>query len=288
METYKESELILRPDGSIYHLGLRPDQVADTVIIVGDQYRVEVISNYFDHVEHKMQNREFVTHTGFYNHKRITVLSTGIGPDNIDIVINELDALKNIDFTTRKNQPEKKSIEIFRIGTSGALQEDIPVDSVVASAFSLGLDGLIHFYKNQNIIDKENTDRFIKESKWPSILNTPYIIPANQHLLNTFGEGFYKGVTITAPGFYAPQGRNLRLQSAFSDLNEKLEKFEIPPYKVRNFEMETSAFYGLAHLLGHKPLTLCVIIANRKRKEFSKNYKASVDKLIRQFLDQLV
>ena len=288
MRKIEESELIVNPDGSIYHLHITPEQLADNIIVVGDPGRVETISQYFDVVEHKVYNREFVTHTGMYKGKRLTVLATGIGTDNIDIVMNELDALVNIDLTTRTVKDTHKSLNIVRLGTSGALQEHIPVDSFVFSSYGLGLDGLLNFYKDRDsVIDKEMTDEFYKFSNWDKDLTKPYIVKASEELETIISEGMFKGITATAPGFYGPQGRVLRLELRKPDINSSLESFKYNGLSVTNFEMETSALYGLGKMLGHQTATVCAIIANRYNKTYSEDYKVTVEKLIELLLDRL-
>lgn len=285
---YKESELILNPDGSLYHIRLRPEHIAPTVIVVGDQYRVEVISKYFDKIEHKISSREFVTHTGMLNGKRITVLSTGIGTDNIDIVINELDAAINIDLENRVAKEKHTSLDIIRLGTSGALQADIEVDTFVASAYGLGLDGLLHFYTHpESLIEKELTDAFVSQTGWSTKLPHPYIVKASDALLQKVASDLRTGITATASGFFGPQGRELRIPLAFPELNEKIESFSFQQHRITNFEMETSALYALGTMLGHNTLTVCDIIANRVSRTYSKDYKKSVEKLIQYVLEKL-
>jgi len=288
MRRIEESELIINPNGSIYHLNLLPEHIAEDIIVVGDPQRVEIISNYFDSVEVKIYNREFVTHTGHLNGKRLTVLATGIGTDNIDIVMNELDALVNIDLKTRQVNSHHKKLNIIRLGTSGALQKDIPVDSFVFSSYGLGLDGLLNYYKGGNqIIEKEMTNKFIDFSNWDEALSKPYIVKASSVLEDKISRGMYKGITATAPGFYGPQGRILRLELANPNINKSLEDFNFNNHLITNFEMETSAIYGLGKLLGHKTATVCAIIANRYSKTYSKDHKKTVVKLIETLLDRL-
>ena len=288
MKKIAESELILNPDGSIYHLKLRPEHISENIIFVGDQGRVETISKHFSNIECKIQNREFLTHTGTYNGKRITALSTGLGPDNIDIVLNELDALVNIDLQKREIKDNKTSLNIVRLGTSGALQGDIPVDNYVMSEYGLGFDGLLNFYQtDKKIFTDEITDAFIKHTEWDSKLARPYTIKASELLMNKLGEGFFKGITATASGFYGPQGRQLRIIPADPFLNEKMETFNFNGNRITNFEMETSALYGLGAMLGHNTLTVCAIIANRISKQFSKDYHPAVEKLIQTILDRI-
>ncbi len=284
-----ESELIINPDGSIYHLHLHPENIADDIILVGDPGRVEVISKYFDRVEFKMANREIHTHTGYIGNKRISVLSTGMGTDNLDIVINELDAICNIDLKTRIPKDTHRSLNLYRLGTSGSLQPDIPVDTFLASSYGVGIDGLLWFYKQvEEVIDKEMTEAFLKDTHWPADLPKAYIVPGSEQLLSTVGKEFRKGITATAPGFFGPQGRVLRMPLAFPDLNERISSFSYKGQKLTNFEMETSALYGLSRALGHDAMTVCAIIANRERKEYSIDYKKTVIKLIEALLDKLV
>jgi uridine phosphorylase len=274
------SELILNTDGSVYHLKIKPENLADTIILVGDPERVEMVSDYFDEVEFKGQNREIKTHTGSLNKKRLTVMSTGMGVDNIDIVLNELDALVNIDLTTRTIKPQHKTLTLFRLGTSGGLQPDIPPNAFILSEYGLGLDGVLRYYQNaEKVIDGEITDTFISQSSWPSDLPKPYAVRSSETLFNLFKDHFLTGITATAPGFYAPQGRELRLPLAFPDINEKLQNFSFQNKKIVNFEMETSALYGLSKLLNHKALTMCVAIANRKNHNFNQDYKTAIKKL---------
>ncbi len=288
MNRIGESELIINADGSIFHLHLKPENLADNVILVGDQGRVEMVSKYFDNIEFKIQNREFKTHTGTYNGQRISVLSTGIGTDNIDIVVNELDALVNIDLKNRIPKKEHKSLNLIRIGTSGALQGDIPVDTPVVSETSIGFDGLLNFYAGRDKMgNKELENAFIKYTNWDKRLTIPYFVDASKNLVEKIGKGMIKGMTISAPGFYGPQGRELRLKVIDPDLNQKITDFEFNSRKITNFEMESSAIAGLSILLGHNALTICSIIANRLRKEYSQNYKVGVDKLVKTVLDRL-
>jgi uridine phosphorylase len=282
------SELILNPDGSIFHLHLLPSQIADTIIVVGDQGRVETVSKHFDKIECKVSNREFTTHTGIYKGKRLSVLSTGIGTDNIDIVLNELDALVNIDLQTREIKAQKTSLNIVRIGTSGALQGDIPVDSFIASSHGMGLDGLLNYYAGMPDCDVPAiAEAFMKHSGWLKGMPYPYTVKASDKLLNQLAYDLTKGITATAPGFYGPQGRELRMKPALPDLNEKLGSFRFENHRVTNFEMETSALYGLGKLLGHECCTICAIIANRVLKGYSKDYKSAIEKLIVLVLERL-
>jgi Uridine phosphorylase len=288
MEKIKESELVLQPNGNIYHLNLSPENLAHNIIVVGDPGRVPVVSKYFDKIEFQTHNREMHTHTGIFNNKRITVLSTGMGTDNLDIVINELDALVNIDLKERTIKEKHTSLNIVRLGTSGALQADIPVDSLVMSTHGLGLDGLLNFYKDENgIIDKVLTEAFIRQTGWDPNLAKPYVVKCSETLENKMGDGLLKGITATASGFYGPQGRELRLKLAHPDMNEKIENFEFNGHKIVNFEMETSALYGLSALLGHHALTICAIIANRVIKQFSNDHEKIIENLIQLVLQRL-
>ncbi|MDP2424126.1 MAG: nucleoside phosphorylase [Bacteroidales bacterium] len=288
MARLEESELILNDDGSIYHLRLRPEHLADNIIVVGDPQRVEIISRHFDSVEFRIQNREIITHTGYYNHKRLTVLSTGMGTDNIDIVINELDALVNIDLQSREIKKELKSLNIIRLGTSGAIQPEIPLNAFVMSEYGIGLDGLMHFYNTDHpLFNHPMNEAFIAQTHWPSNLPSPYAVSGSDYLKQKLGDGFICGITATAPGFYGPQGRKLRLDLGLHDLNQRLETFSFDGLKISNFEMETSALYGLSALLGHNALTICVAIANRHKKEYNKDYKKFMEQLILIALERL-
>jgi uridine phosphorylase len=283
-----ETELILNPNGSVYHLQLLPENIAENIIIVGDQGRVETVSHFLDTIDFKVQNREFVTHTGTYNGKRIMVISSGIGTDNIDILINELDAAVNIDLKTRMIKKERVSLNIVRIGTSGALQQDIPVDNFVVSTHGLGFDGLLNYYLDlPEINDNEVSEAFIKQTNWDKNLPFPYAVKGSEMLINKIGFDLIKGITATAPGFYGPQGRKLRLTPWVEDFNQQLTDFKYKENRITNFEMETSALYGLGALLGHQTCTVCTIIANRVAKKYSQNYHASVEQLIQLVLERL-
>lgn len=285
----KESELILNPDGSIYHLNLRPEQVADTIILVGDPNRVPRVSAYFDTIEFSTQKREFCTHTGTYKGKRLTALSTGIGPDNIDIVINELDALFNIDLHTRKPKEQLTSLNIVRFGTSGSLQADIPVDSFVLSSHGLGMDNMLHAYKDApNVREIAMEDAFMAHTQWNTDKGRPYIVGCGETLKQRLlTDKVFEGITGTAPGFYGPQGRMLRLPVQDPTLNDKLHSFNYKGYRMTNLEMETSAIYGLSKLLGHQAVSLNAIIANRAAGTFTKDTKKVVENLIVYGLEQL-
>lgn len=281
------SELIINPDGSVYHLSLLPQDIADTILLVGDPGRVEMISGMFDKIEVKKQNREFITHTGTYKGKRVTVMSSGIGTDNIDIVINELDALVNFDLSTREIKEKKTSLTFIRLGTSGALQEDIPVHTFVRSDMAIGFDGLLNFYRDRNSISDIGIEKAFKEHvNWNELLPSPYFVKSCERLASKF-PSCYSGLTISAPGFFGPQGRVLRLPIVDADINSKITSFRYQNLKISNYEMESSALYGLSKLLGHHALTICTIIANRLRKEYSKDYKVYVKKMVEMTLDTL-
>lgn len=283
----QESELILNPDGSVYHLNLKPEHISDTIIFVGDQDRVEKITKHFDSIEFTTQKREFKTQTGTYKGKRLSVISTGIGPDNIDIVLNELDALVNIDLKTRQPKENLTSLNIVRVGTSGSLQADIPVDSFLMSSHALDLNGMLHFYQIDNISNPEIEDAFINFTNWDSKKARPIIINNSKALEKQFeGPNIFKGMTATAGGFYGPQGRVLRLPLFDADLNQKMDTFNHDGFRVTNLEMETSVIYGLSKLLGHNALSLNAIIANRANGTFSKDPKKVVENLIEYTLDK--
>lgn len=286
MSRIAESELIINPRGAVYHLDLKPDELGGTVITVGDPDRVKEVSKYFDSIEVKQQHREFISHTGYVNKKRLTVLSSGIGPDNIDIVINELDALVNIDFNTRRIKDKLTALNIIRIGTSGSLQADIPVDSFVASTHGLGVDNLLNFYRHeQNDEEKLLLQSFVTHTQMHGQMSYPYVSSAAGSLIKHFGRDFNHGITVTCPGFYGPQGRVLRLGIRNPDLINRLTDFRFGQHRITNFEMETSAIYGLGKLLGHNCLAVNAIVANRVVQEFSKDGKAAVEKLIIKFME---
>ena len=284
----QSSELILNPDGSVYHLNLKPEHIAHDIIFVGDQNRVEKITQFFDSIEFSTQKREFKTQTGYYKGKKITVLSTGIGPDNIDIVMNELDALVNIDLETRRPKENLTSLNIIRIGTSGSLQANIPVDSFVLSEYAIGLDNMLRSYLIDTISEKNLEDAFISQTNWDSRKGQPYVIKCSQSLAEKiFTQKMHKGFTGTAGGFYGPQGRVLRLDIQDSELNNKMDQFEFEGIKMTNLEMETAAIYGLGKLLGHNCLSLNAIIANRASGTFSSDPYKAVDELIAYTLTKL-
>lgn len=283
------SQLVFNNEGAIYHLNLFPEMLADNIILVGDPDRVAMVSQHFDSIEYKRQNRELVTHTGTYKGKRITALSTGMGTDNIDIVINELDAVANIDFKTRTPKTEHRTLNMVRLGTCGALQPEIGVeDSYVASRYAIGLDGLAYFYKEHNeVVNKEMTDAFIRDMKYPTDLPKPYLVESSKELFDRLTAGYHQGITATSPGFYGPQGRSLRLELTYPQINPDIEKFNYNGWKVCNFEMESSALFSLGKMLGHNCLTICVAIANRVTEKFSADYHPYVEKLIENTLERL-
>jgi uridine phosphorylase len=288
MAFIEPSELILNKDGSIYHLNLFPEEVADNIFLVGDPGRVAMFSAHFDTIELKKQNREIITHTGLYKGMRMTVMSTGMGTDNIDIVMNELDALFNIDLKLREVKSYHTSLNIVRIGTSGGLQPGLEPDITIASTHGVGLDGMLYFYRNlDNTINQKMTDTFISDLSWPSVLPRPYIVECSNKLLKSIGEGYTQGITATAPGFYGSQGRKLRLNTYLPDLNGMLASFNYNGLKVMNFEMETSALYGLGKMMGHNTLTLTNIVANRVDKTHSLRYHERMDQLIEEVLDKM-
>lgn len=285
----QSSELIINKDGSIFHLHLKPEQIADTIILVGDPDRVDLVASYFDSREFRIQNREFVSVTGSYLNKRISVISTGIGTDNIDIVVNELDALANINLDTREINPQHRSLQLVRIGTSGALQDDLPVNSFVLSRKAIGFDGLLNFYANRDSVsDLKFESAFKAHTQWSAELSSPYVVDCSEKLFNkVFNQETISGVTISAPGFYGPQGRVLRLPLADPDLNEKIRNFSYNNFRITNFEMECSAIYGLSALLGHEALTVCAIIANRVIKQANESYHQTIENLVLLILNQL-
>lgn len=286
MNKIEESELIINARGAIYHLDVRPEELAHTVITVGDPDRVGRVSNYFDEIEFKNQHREFITHTGYIGKKRISVVSSGIGPDNIDIVLNELDAVVNIDFDTRQIKKELTPLTIIRLGTSGSLQGDIAVDSFVAGTHGLGIDNLLNYYQHtNNEEEKALIQQFVVHTQLNIAFSQPYIASASASLLKHFVYGFHQGITVTCPGFYGPQGRVLRLGLTHPGLISSLTNFSYGKYRITNFEMETSAMYGLGKLMGHQCLSVNVIVANRINKTFTKDTYTAVDSLIKKALE---
>ncbi len=286
MQPIEESELILNSRNAIYHLNLRPEEIAHKIFLVGDPGRVPVVSKYFDRIENKQQHREFISHTGFIGSEKYTVISTGIGTDNIDIVMNELDALVNIDFESRTIKPNLTQLQIIRIGTSGSLQNEIPVDALVASTHGLGIDNLLNFYRMEpRGAEQDILQAFITHTQLHQQFAHPRIAGASAFLLKHFTDGYFNGITVTCPGFYGPQGRILRLGLSQPDLIERLTSFAFGPYRVSNFEMETSAIYGLGNMLGHLCLSLNVIVANRISKTFSSNGMLAIERLVEKTLD---
>jgi len=284
-----DTELILNRDGSIYHLHLLPEDIGEVILLVGDTKRTKLISKHFESIEEKKNNREFHSYTGTYKGKRITTLSTGIGTDNIDIVLNELDALLNIDFKTKMPKEKPNSLTLIRIGTSGALQPDIPVGSFVVSTKAIGFDGLINFYKNREKICDINFENQFKEYiGWNNLLPSPYVVDASYDLLKKISNIFIKGITISTPGFYGPQGRILRLPIWDPSINFKIRQFHYYGDRIINYEMESSAIYGLAKLMGHNALTVCIILANRIEGTFLKNYQKKIDELVEYTLDHII
>ncbi len=284
-----ESELIINPNGSVYHLNLKPEQVAKTIITVGDQDRVSKITKYFDTIEYSIQSREFKTETGSYKGKRITVVSTGIGTDNIDIVMNELDALVNINFKTRTVKDNCTSLDIIRIGTSGAIQKEIAIDSILISEYAIGLDGMIHAYNCEGILEQDIATEFIKNVDWDLNRGAPYVVKANSTLIEKLNSAeTLLGFTATSNGFYGPQGRILRIPIVDEGLNSKISKFDFNGLAVTNFEMETAAIYAFAKLLGHKAISMNAIIANRVNGAFSTEHNKTIEKLIQYTLEKLV
>ena len=289
MKYFAESELIINPDGSIFHLHVKPEQLADKIILVGDPGRVALVASHFDAKECEVENREFHTITGTYKGKRITVQSTGIGCDNIDIVINEMDALANIDFSTRTEKKEPKQLTLVRIGTCGGLQPFTPVGTFIASVKSIGFDGLLNFYAGRDkVCDLKLEEAFKKHMNWNPQLADPYVIDGDRELVDRIaGDDMVRGITIACGGFFGPQGRELRVPLADPHQNEKIESFSYGDLHITNFEMESSALAGLSALMGHKAMTCCMVIANRVAKEANANYKNSIDGLIQKVLDRI-
>jgi uridine phosphorylase len=288
LDTIPESELILNHDGSIFHLHLRPEALADTVILVGDPERVSLVAEHFDRIESQTANREFVSKTGTYKQHRITALSTGIGTDNIDIVLTELDALANVDFKTRTVKNSHRQLNILRLGTCGAIQPDIPLGTILMSDISIGFDGLLNFYARRNEVCRLDLEHaFVSHMQWNPQLPDPYFIPASEALIKLFSDKVMHGVTISAPGFYGPQGRVVRLQLADPLLIQKVESFRYKQLRITNFEMEGSAIAGLAALLGHQAATICCVIANRHLHHVDTDYKPAVKRMIKLALDTI-
>jgi len=289
MKHFPESELIINSDGSIFHLHLKPEQLADNVILVGDPGRVALVAAYFDTQECSVSSREFNTITGIYKGKRISVISTGIGTDNIDIVMNELDALSNIDLETRTEKADFRQLTIIRIGTSGGMQPEIPLGSFLISEKSIGFDGVLNFYAGRDSVsDLEFEESMKKHLTWNPQFAAPYVVDADSELVNRIGkEDMLRGVTISANGFYGPQGRVLRINLADMHLNDKIESFRYGKYRITNYEMEGSAIAGLSKLMGHKAMTVCCIIANRRVEAATTDYKPFIEKLVKTVLDRI-
>jgi len=288
MPSLAEPDLIINADGSVYHLCLKPENLADTVIVVGDPGRVREISEHFSNIEYTSSNREFNTCTGYYKGKRITALSTGIGTDNCDIVMHELDALANFELKTRVMKPVHRSLTIIRIGTSGSIQPDVPVNSFCLSTHAVGLDNLLYFYKGaMDVIDRGLTEAFATRVPWPENLSKPYFVEGSKRLIETFRPYAVAGITVTAPGFYGPQGRFLKLPLTDPDMISKLRGFSHDGHRIVNFEMETSALYGLGALMGHDMVTICALIANRATGQYNPDHKMVVNDLITMVLDHI-
>ncbi len=282
------SELILNPDNSIYHLNLRREHVADTVILVGDPGRVKTVSSFFEKIDIKIENREFVTHTGYYKGRRLTVISTGIGTDNIDIVLNELDAVVNIDLDKRLIREEQKKLNIIRIGTTGGLQEELVPGSFVLTRMAAGFDGLIHFYRDGFSVCEEKIEKaFVTHTEWFDKRPVPYFVKSDDQLFDVLNQNVFSGITLSSPGFYGPQGRRLRLPVTDPDLNDKMHNFSFGGLRIINYEMESSALFGLSALLGHRAICICSVIANRITGEFVKDHKSVVQDLISFTLDRI-
>lgn len=286
---FPPSELIVNADGSIFHLHVKPEQLADKVILVGDPGRVANVAKHFDTVECDISNREFKTITGTYKEKRITVVSTGIGTDNIDIVVNELDALANIDLATRYEKPEFRQLTIVRIGTSGGMQPDLPLGSFLISEKSIGFDGMLNFYEGRDAVSDLEFEASLKEQlNWNPQLAAPYVVDADKELVERIGQtDMIRGVTISANGFYGPQGRVLRIGLADPAINDKIEAFRFKHYKITNYEMEGSAIAGLSKMMGHKAMTVCCVIANRRVEAANTNYQPYIEELIQKVLDRI-
>ncbi|MBQ2076166.1 MAG: nucleoside phosphorylase, partial [Bacteroidales bacterium] len=288
MKQIEESELIVNADGSIFHLHLLPEQLADDVILVGDPGRVALVSKHFDNIECKVQNREFVTHTGTYKGKRISVLATGIGTDNIDIVMNELDALANIDLKRRVTKDEHRTLNLLRIGTSGGLQEDIEIGTFLLTETAVGFDGLLNFYRRRDeVCNLDMEEKFVLHTSWNPRLANPYFVDGSDFFLKKFGKEFRRGITISAPGFYGPQGRELRLEIQDRQINDKIRSFRYDDHYITNYEMESSAIFGLSRLLGHNAGTVCLIIANRYAKHFANDAAPLMEDMIEKTLETI-
>lgn len=287
-EMNEESELVLNSDGSVYHLHLKAEHIADTVLLVGDPGRVQLISSKFERIDCKISNREFVTHTGWFQGKRITALSTGIGTDNIDIVVNELDAAVNMSPISRTPNSELKQLNLIRLGTCGALQSETNVESTVISEYAIGLDGVKHFYRIESLRPEQQLEKaFVDFMNFPAAFNTPYAVGCDSDLLQRMNHLGERGITITANGFFGPQGRKLRIPLVFENQNETLSKFEFGGLNILNYEMESAALYALGRALGHRCICLCVVVANRKAGKFSTDYQPAINQLIENTLTSI-
>ena len=284
------SEFPQNADGSVYHLHLHPEQLAETVVLLGDPGRVPIFSKYLERIDHKQMNREICTHTGIYKGKPLTIMSTGMGTDNLDIVVNELDALVNIDLKTREIKSQKTSLNLVRVGTCGSLQENIEVNKFIASAYGFGIDGVMNFYKPESdVCDRAMEQAFMDHSNWLKTLPRPYFVKASSELIERIAkDDMYRGITATAQGFYGPQGRVLRLPLAFPQMHDVMKSFDYNGLKITNLEMETSALYGLGQSLGHKTMTACLVVANRVTGKFSENYKQTMENSIEMLLDRIL
>lgn len=285
---FQNSELVLNEDGSVYHLKLKPGDVAKKIILVGDPGRVEKVSALFDKLELKVQNREFVTHTGYYRKQKVTVLSTGIGTDNIDIVLNELDAVVNIDLESRTLKHEHTSLDLIRIGTTGGLQPELSTGSFVLSRIAGGFDGLIHFYRDGYTVCDESLEKaFVNHTAWYDKRPVPYFVPSSERLFTLLNKDVFSGITLSSPGFYGPQGRTLRLGIIDPGLNDKMQSFLYNGLKITNYEMESSALFGLSKLLGHEAVSICAVIANRVNRDFIHDHEKLIQNLLRFTLDRI-
>ena len=288
MRIIPDSELIINDDGSVFHLHLKPEHLSDKIIMMGDPDRVSLTASFFDSIEHEAQSREFHTITGYYKGKRITALSHGIGPDNIDIVLTELDALANVDFKTREVKKDFKQLTMVRVGTSGGMQPHVPIGTYVVAARSIGFDGVINYYADRNkVVDLDFEKAFKEHTGWNPLHCSPYIVKADEELVKQIGHDMVQGVTISAIGFYGPQGRYVRLPLAQPDLNSKIESFAYGKEVITNYEMESAPLAGLSKMMGHRAMTICTIIANRLAGESNANYKGTIEQLVKTVLDRI-
>lgn len=288
MRIIPDSELIINEDGSVFHLHVKPEQLSDKIIMMGDPDRVSLTASFFDSIEFEVQSREFRTITGYYKGKRITALSHGIGPDNIDIVLTELDALANVDFKTREVKKDFKQLTMVRVGTSGGMQPHVPIGTYVVAARSIGFDGVLNYYANRNsVVDLDFEEALKKHTNWNPLHCSPYVVKADEELVERIGHDMIKGSTISAIGFYGPQGRYVRLPLAQPDLNSKIESFSYNGEVITNYEMESAPLAGFSRLMGHKAMTVCTIIANRLAGESNTNYKGTIEGLIKTVLERI-